>query len=194
MSVHFCIPYFGAVRLTMQCLLPFPPLNPLWPCPCRPPYSSCRTPQTKRELLGVRYAVQGVDGLESVDELAPPGQPQVVSQHELGPHTEHPKACSDESTASQTGLRYTLLWSPRPPPAPPPPAPPRIMPLSHCPCPLVHNQDDPFSTSYSTAPCAVVTSASRPAGNLQEVFPMEWYEAPDYAVVCPRHPQPFIIW
>ena len=38
---------------------------------CRPPYSSCRTPQTKRELLGVRYAVQGVDGYESIDELAP---------------------------------------------------------------------------------------------------------------------------
>ena len=38
---------------------------------CRPPYSSCRTPQTKRELLGVRYAIQGVDGCESIDELAP---------------------------------------------------------------------------------------------------------------------------
>lgn len=38
---------------------------------CRPPYSSCRTPQTKRELMGVRYAVQGVDSSETLDELAP---------------------------------------------------------------------------------------------------------------------------
>lgn len=38
---------------------------------CRPPYSSCRTPQTKRELLGVRYAIQGVDGCETIDDLAP---------------------------------------------------------------------------------------------------------------------------
>lgn len=37
----------------------------------RPPYSSCRTPQTKRELLGVRYAVQGVDGTSQEDALAP---------------------------------------------------------------------------------------------------------------------------
>ncbi|KAL0040507.1 hypothetical protein WJX77_009181 [Trebouxia sp. C0004] len=43
-----------------------------WVCRLlRPPYSSCRTPQTKRELLGVRYAVQGVDGTESLDDLAP---------------------------------------------------------------------------------------------------------------------------
>ena len=38
---------------------------------CRPPYSSCKTPQTKRELLGVRYAVQGVDATCQEDELAP---------------------------------------------------------------------------------------------------------------------------
>lgn len=53
---------------------------------CRPPYSSCRTPQTKRELLGVRYAVQGVDGNCQEDDLAPevmaslpPAQAQAVN-------------------------------------------------------------------------------------------------------------------
>ena len=51
--------------------------------PCRPPYSSCRTPQSKRELLGVRYAVQGVDGCESMDELAPPEYPQGLNLQEL---------------------------------------------------------------------------------------------------------------
>ncbi|KAL3130580.1 hypothetical protein ABBQ38_008385 [Trebouxia sp. C0009 RCD-2024] len=74
-----------------------------WVCRLlRPPYSSCRTPQTKRELLGVRYAVQGVDGCESMDELAPPGQPQVAPQHELGAHSHQPKACSNAFEAPQT--------------------------------------------------------------------------------------------
>ena len=55
----------------------------LWPMTCflvcRPPYSSCRTPQTKRELLGVRYAVQGVDGTETWDDLAPANSTALVS-------------------------------------------------------------------------------------------------------------------
>ncbi|KAL3144204.1 hypothetical protein ABBQ32_003985 [Trebouxia sp. C0010 RCD-2024] len=73
-----------------------------WVCRLlRPPYSSCRTPQTKRELLGVRYAVQGVDGCENMDELAPPGPPQVAPQHELGTQSDHPKACSNGPTAPQ---------------------------------------------------------------------------------------------
>ena len=78
-------------------------------CPLRPPYSSCRTPQTKRELLGVRYAVQGVDGCESIDELAPPGHPQVAPLSELAPDAGHSQVCSIGSTSpssAQTGVRY----------------------------------------------------------------------------------------
>ena len=56
---------------------PAPIMKPLCHTPsCRPPYSSCRTPQSKRELLGVRYAVQGVDACESIDELAVPEHPK----------------------------------------------------------------------------------------------------------------------
>ena len=68
------------------------PVSPL----CRPPYSSCRTPQSKRELLGVRYAVQGVDGCESTDELAPPDHPQGPPLRELPPPANPQLAPMDE--------------------------------------------------------------------------------------------------
>ena len=80
-------------------LAPPPPLPSSYgpACPlCRPPYSSCRTPQSKRELLGVRYAVQGVDGYESTDELAPLEQPQGLPLQELSPPANPQVAPLDE--------------------------------------------------------------------------------------------------
>lgn len=74
----------------------------------------------------MRYAVQGVDGCESMDELAPPeqtpmappGEPPTAAQRALVRQSEHPKACPTGPTATQTGPRYILCWSPALPPLP----------------------------------------------------------------------------
>ncbi|DBA66027.1 TPA: hypothetical protein ACH3X2_003035 [Trebouxia sp. C0005] len=83
-----------------------------WVCRLlRPPYSSCRTPQTKRELLGVRYAVQGVDNTETLDDLAPSSvsasQPEPVQpQQHL---CEGPQLTPKDSTRAESA---SLLHKP----------------------------------------------------------------------------------
>lgn len=51
---------------------------------CRPPLSSCNTPQTKREAAGVRYAPKGAD-----IDLALAPVPQLGACDTDGPAAEH---------------------------------------------------------------------------------------------------------
>lgn len=116
----------------------------------------------------MRYAVQGVDGCENMDELAPPGPPQVAPQHELGTQSDHPKACSNGPTAPQMIPRYTFLPHGAPVYNPPPSC---VFPSCaswSLPLPSFHNQDYPLLTSHSTALREVVKSVSDSAEELAE--------------------------